>query len=147
MVWHERGDNVRRLFISAEHLCNSRRNAFNYNHAVSNRNEFVEKSPHAKYAAAANNHALNLCRNGFCRDADTTFDRARNRCRTPDIGQYARARRTLVCGARKRIRSGREMEGDMLPLPARNSDDTHLAIRGNPNYRARARVAFRRLRA
>jgi hypothetical protein len=107
-------------------FCNSWRSAFNYNRAVSNRNEIVEKSPHAKYAAAADNPALNLCRDNFCRDADTAFDRARNRCRTPDTGQYARARRTLVYCARKRIRSCREMEGDVPPQPARNGDDTHL---------------------
>jgi hypothetical protein len=110
-------------------FCNSWRNAFNYNRAVSNRNEIVEKSPHAKYAAAADNPALNLCRDNFCRDADTAFDRARNRCRTPDTGQYAPARRTLVYCARKRIRSCREMEGGVQPQPARNGDDTIYRIR------------------
>jgi hypothetical protein len=47
----------------------------------------------------------------------------------------------------KRNLSIREMESDIPPLPACNGDDTHFTIRGNPNYRAHARVAYRRLRA
>src|SRR5258707_14909584 len=88
-------------FYRSSTFCNSWRNAFNYNRAVSNRNEFVERSPRAKYAATGNNHALNPGNHGFCRDADTMFDPARNRRRKPENRQCAWARRTLIYRARK----------------------------------------------
>jgi hypothetical protein len=125
-------------FYRSSTFCNSRRNAFNYNRTVSNRNEFVEKSPCAKYAATGNDHALNLGNHGFCRDVDTTFDRARNRRRKPENRQCAWARRPLIYGARNEIAVFENWQ--TIPHRCRPAwrRHPHFAIRANPNYRPRA---------
>ena len=73
-----------RSFSRSSAFCNSWRNAFSYNRAVSNRNEFVQKSRYPKYAATGDNHALNLHSHGFCRDADPTCGPTHNCGQKPE---------------------------------------------------------------
>jgi hypothetical protein len=126
-------------------FCNSWRNAFDYNRAVSNRNEFVEKSPCAKYAAAGNNPTLNLGGSGF-----TEMPIRRSTGRATAAGRLkpgdARGRAEHWFTAREtEIAAFEKCKSDTLHCRP-NGDDIDFTIRGNPNYRAHAGAAYRRLR-
>ena len=145
MVWRGGADIGRPSFtLPTSIFCKCWRNAFNYNRDVSNRNEFVKKSPLVKYAATGNNHALNLDRHGFCRDADTTSCRALNHSRTPQTGDarrraerwfMARENKTAGFGNWNAISGPRGRATAPPPIPE---------IRANPYLSGSCGIASRR---
>ena len=147
----------RRLFVSPlSTFCDSWRNEFNYNRAVSNRNEFAENSWCAKYTASGGRRAHNRRRGGVCL---ISLYRARNLCQTLKLDLCARARPALVCDATKRNRRVGEWEsiprsashGAHMP-PISRSAQTRIGVRrkigckSGPGTRPTRRAPRRRRR-
>lgn len=133
-------------FHRSSTFCNSWRNAFNYNRTVSNRTEFVERSPCAKYAATGNIHALNLGNHGFCRDGDTTFDRTRNHRRSPKTGSaHGRAEHRFTARETKSQCPG--LEKRYLVAAGRMAATPPFRDPRKPELSASCRTASRRPRA
>ena len=70
---------------------------------------------------------------GFCRGADTTFYRARNRCRTPETGRCAQRAERWFIARENEIAEFENWNAISRPRAARTGDATHAAFRANPS--------------
>jgi hypothetical protein len=144
MVWRAGGANARRLFVSPlSTFCNSWRNEFNYNRAVSNRNEFVENSRCAKYTASGSRRRIIDAVVAFASTPGYRLTGAQP-LPDPETRQCARAYRASVCGATKRNRRVWEWESDTRRLLAWRRRALHFAIRANPHFRPGAKSGANR---
>ncbi len=133
-IWFARrcGGNARHLFVSPlSTFCDSWRNEFNCNRAVSNRNEFAEKSWCAKYTASDGRPGAKWTPSVAFASYRST-GRATS-ARRSKLGLRARARPALVCRCEETKSPGAGM-GEHTPVRfAWRPHASHFAIRANPH--------------